>query len=158
MNTNSSILLKIAKPSLEHPLTRIKDKVELSLKLFWQDMDKVFSEIMEENKEIRSRRNFMLNNNIHDQNEKIALGQLIEEALNIKKERLCGLVVERLRPAVEDLKIQKNITDTMFANLVFLVSKDTEPMLDKVVNGLSAEWNDNVTFKYVGPTAPYNFI
>ena len=139
-------------------LQDIDGKVELSLKLMWEDMQPIFEEIMAEDVGIREKRDQLSGAGFHDQNEKITLGQMIEQALNAKKEQLRQHVMDLLAPHVVSLKVQKDITESMFVNLAILVNKHQESEVDQVVNDLSEKWQQNITFKYVGPTAPYNFI
>ncbi|MEM9340222.1 MAG: GvpL/GvpF family gas vesicle protein [Bacteroidota bacterium] len=66
--------------------------------------------------------------------------------------------MDKLKPQAIEYKVQKNITDAMFANVAFFVHRSDEKQFDEYVNELSDELGDNITFKYVGPIAPVNFI
>ncbi|MEQ9298770.1 MAG: GvpL/GvpF family gas vesicle protein [Cyclobacteriaceae bacterium] len=141
-------------------IEKIDGKVELSLKIMWEKMDAVFANILEENIQVRAKKDYLAANNIQDQNEKIELGRLVEEALVEKKEDMIDIVIDKLQPLALDMKVQKNITEAMFANVAFFVSKSEEAQFDQAVNELSEHelLKDNTIFKYVGPIAPFNFI
>ena len=151
-------LIEERKQAFDEQLRKIEGKVELGLKLLWEKMDLIFEEIIQENEEIREKRQYLADHNIQNQDEKIELGKMVEAALDEKKEQMLKKALDRLLPDAIDHKVQKNISDAMFANVAFFVDKSVEKKFDEQVNALSEELGSNVVFKYVGPVAPVNFI
>ena len=143
---------------LKQKLDKIEGKIELSLKIMWENMEPVFAEVVTENAEIQQKREFLAKHNIQDQNEKIALGRMVEEALTAKKDWMLSRVITKLSSKSLDHRVLKNVNDEMFANLAFLIDKNDEKAFDESVNALSEEMTENIKFKYVGPLAPYNFL
>ncbi|MEQ8548944.1 MAG: GvpL/GvpF family gas vesicle protein [Cyclobacteriaceae bacterium] len=139
-------------------LKKIDGQIELSLKGIWNDMTVVYDHILNTNEEIRKYKSKILKSGDPDQNEKIELGKMVEFALTLEKERLSDKVVNQLSEGYKDYRINKNITEAMFCNLAFLVEKDKESAFDTLVNKVGEELDVNITFKYVGPMPPYNFI
>lgn len=151
-------LISERKATFESTLAKIDGKIELGLKVMWEKMDQVFDSIIDENKEINEKRQYLIKHNIQDQDEKIELGKMVEEALDEKKEMMLNHVLDKLKPQAIEHKVQKNISDAMFANLAFFIDRADEGKFDERVNELSEELGENITLKYVGPMAPVNFI
>ncbi len=151
-------LMEQRKDEFAVSLDKIDGKIELSLKVMWESMDPIFMGLMEENEAIKTKKEYLAVNNIQDQNEKIELGRMVEEALLAKKDEMANRVTKKLQPLALDMKVQKNITEAMFANLAFFLSAEDEKKFDKAVNDLSDELSENIVFKYVGPIAPFNFL
>lgn len=151
-------LIDERKEELETSLSKIEGMVELSLKVLWEKMEVIFDQLISENEEINQKRQYLINHNIHDQDEKIELGKMVEAALDEKKEAMLKHVVDKLSPHAKEHKVQKTISDAMFANLAFFIPKEDEKKFDALVNELSEEMGENLVFKYVGPMAPVNFI
>ena len=151
-------LVEERKDELEKSLKKIKGKIELNLKILWEDMDVIFEKIISENASIKEKRQYLIDHNIQDQDQKIELGKMVEASLEEKKETMLKQVVEELTPFTVDHKIQKTISDAMFANLAFLINRSDEKEFDQKVNDLSEKMGSNLVFKYVGPMAPVNFI
>lgn len=139
-------------------IAKIDGKVELSLKVMWEKMDVVFARLVEENEAIKQKKDYLATHNIQDQNEKMELGKMVEQALLDMKDKMLQVILGKLLPLAIDHKVQKNITESMFANIAFFVKKEDETVFDQAVNDLSEELTENTAFKYVGPMAPFNFI
>jgi hypothetical protein len=134
-------------------------KVELGVKGLWKDMDGIFKEIAEENKEIkRIKRRLKGDIKQKDMQAKVGLGKLVEAALKNKKNREAEKIVDALRAASFDYKLNNAIADEMFINASFLVSKGREKEFDNIMEELSETYKDRMKFLYVGPLPPYNFV
>lgn len=146
------------KAEFEATLDKIDGKIELGLKVLWENMDQIFDALVQEDEAINQKRQYLIANGMQDQDSKIELGKMVEAALDKKKEFMLNKVLDKLKPQAIEYKVQKNITDAMFANVAFFVHRSDEKQFDEYVNELSDELGDNITFKYVGPIAPVNFI
>lgn len=142
----------------EEKLDSIQGKIELNIKGVWDNMAPVYEHITQSSPEILSLKNQIQSQQNQDQNDKIELGKKVEFALTLEKERLCDDVITSLASTFEDYRLNKNISDSMFCNLAFLISKDQEKLFDEEVNKLADRLSTNMTFKYVGPLPPYNFL
>lgn len=151
-------LMTEQRDELQAKLEKIEGKIELSLKIVWENMEQVFAELVEEKSIIHQKREELFSSDHPDQNAKIELGKLVEEKLENKKTDIQIRVINKLFEKAVDHKILKNISEEMITNIVFLVDKELESQFDVAVNELSEELEGNKKFKYIGPTPPYNFL
>lgn len=149
-------LIAAQKEDLTNKLDQTLGKVELSLKVLWKDMDLVFANLIGESPTIQQKRKELANND--HQNARIELGKIVEETLKNTRNRLQTKVLTQLSEIAVDHKVLKNISEEMITNLVFLVEKKQESSFDEAVNALSEDLAENITFKYIGPSPPYNFL
>ena len=134
-------------------------KVELGVKGLWKDMDGIFMEIAEENKEIaKIKKRLTRNPGQKDMRAKVELGKLVEAALKKKKDGEAERIVAALNASAFDYKLNNTIGDDMFINASFLVSKGREKEFDNIMEELSETYKDRMKFLYVGPLPPYNFV
>jgi len=143
---------------LKNLLRSMDNKVELGLKVFWQDMENVFKEIGSTHKEIRSlKEKLYRNSTLLSLDEKVGLGKKAKEALEEKREDEAEEILDVLRPKCVDLRKNKIAGDNMVLNYAFLVDKAHEREFDDLAEELSQQYTDRLNFKYVGPVAPFNF-
>ncbi|MEW6410776.1 MAG: GvpL/GvpF family gas vesicle protein [Nitrospirota bacterium] len=143
-------------------------KVELGVKGIWKNMDVIFKEIVEENKEIKKakERTTETRNVPWRHGEifrdsvvaKIEVGKMVEQALVKKKEKETERFVDVLRKTSVDYRLNKTITNDMFMNAAFLVDKGREKEFDNIMDDLSEKYKERTKFMYAGPMAPYNFV
>lgn len=139
-------------------LTQISGKIELNLKGVWDDMSLVYQTITANNQDINDLKSRLLQQEFPDQADKIELGKMVEYALTLEKERLSDKIIGALSDKFEDYRMNKNITESMFCNLAFMIDASREGEFDDAINALGDELSRNITFKYVGPLPPYNFL
>ena len=134
-------------------------KVELGVKGVWKNMEIIFQEITQENKEIRKAKD-EIQNDIGKKNiqTKIEVGKLVEEALAEKKEKEAERIVDTLRRIAFDYKLNKAVGDEMFMNAAFLVDKGREKEFDNVMDDLSEKYKERIKFMYAGPLPVFNFV
>lgn len=134
-------------------------KVELGVKGLWKDMDGIFKEIAEEDKEIKKiKRRLKKNAEQKDIEAKVGLGKLVEAALKNKKDGEAEKIVDMLKASAFDYKLSNTAGDEMFINASFLVSKGREKEFDNIMEELGEAHKDRMKFLYVGPLPPYNFV
>lgn len=140
-------------------LKNMERNVELGVKGLWKNMNLIFKEIMEENKEIKKiKESIQKDRNKKNIQAKMEVGKMVADALIKKKEKESAKIVDILRIAASDCKLNKTIGDEMFMNAAFLVDKGREKEFDNIMDDLSDEHKDRVKFIYSGPFAPYNFV
>lgn len=121
--------------------------------------DTLLRELLEENSEAAR-----LRAEIRDQpedatrNARIALGELINQAIEAKRAEDTRAVVaelERLEPLVN----QRAPTDEEDAvHLAVLIELDRQPELEETLRGLAKNWDDRVEVNLLGPMAAYDFV
>ncbi|MFH1903953.1 MAG: GvpL/GvpF family gas vesicle protein [bacterium] len=143
----------------KNALRDMDHKIELGVKGIWKNMEIIFKEIVQENKEIKKAKVKIQNGkgkkNIQSKRE---VGKEVFEALQKKKEKEAEKIVDALRRTSFDHKLNKTITDEMFMNAAFLVDKGREKEFDNIMDDLSEEYKDRVKFMYVGPLPVFNFV
>ncbi len=143
----------------KNALRDMDHKIELGVKGLWINMNAIFKEIAEKNKEIK-RLKKKLQNDTGRKNiqAKIEVGKMVEQVLTKKKEKEAESVVDALRHTASDYKLNKPISDGMFINAAFLVDRGREKEFDNLMYDLSEKYKDRAKFVYAGPLPPYNFV
>jgi hypothetical protein len=133
--------------------------VELGVKGFWKNMEGIFKEIVEENQEIKKAKE-KIQNDKSKKNipAKIEVGKMVEESLQRKKDKESAKFVELLKKTSVDHKLNKTLGDDMFMNASFLVDKGREKEFDNIMDDLSEDYKDRISFMYAGPLPPFNFV
>ncbi|MBI4823589.1 MAG: GvpL/GvpF family gas vesicle protein [Nitrospirae bacterium] len=133
-------------------------KVELSVKSVWKNMDTVFKEILKENREIQCLKEKLQNDSGRKNTEaKIAIGGMVEQALERKKNREAEAVLAVLKKAAVDYRVNRTYGGGMFLNAAFLVDKGREKEFDNLMEDIGKMYEGRVKFLYVGNIPPYNF-
>ncbi len=139
-------------------LNDMNGMVELGLKAFWYE-EVIFQEVLNENQPIRQLRDsLMCRRPEQTYYERIRLGELIESAMWKKRDDDAARILGPLTPLAHECRTNKVITDRMVINAAFLVDGDRQPEFDAAVTKLDEEMGKRLTFKYVGPVPPYNFV
>lgn len=140
-------------------LTDMDHKVELGVKGIWKNMDVIFSEIVENSREIKSMKEKIASDTRGNNAQmKMEVGKMVEQALQKKKEQEVERIVDALKRTAFDHKLNKTIGDEMFINAAFLVSKGREKEFDNIMDDLSDEYQDKMKFTYAGPLPVFNFV
>jgi hypothetical protein len=151
-------ILKRRYDELDQQLRRMQGRVELGLKAFWYE-EIVYREIVESSQAIRQLRDSLMGKSAEETYyERIKLGELVEAAMNRKRQEDSTYILDALKPLVLETRTNKIITDRMVLNAAFLVEKAKEPEFDAVVQQLDQELGKRLMFKYIGSAPPYNFV
>ncbi len=135
-----------------------RDKVELGLKALWPQMEAVFSEIIEENREIKRLKQRLMLRRGGYQRDQVKLGEMVKKALEAKKGREAKEILNPLKGLSVAHRANPVFGDQMTTNSAFLVKKDQEKDFDEAVDTLSDRYNGRMKLKYVGPVPPCNFV
>jgi hypothetical protein len=156
-----SVIHRLLAPAYDDLCARLEDvsgRVEIGVKAFWRP-DIVFHEIVSENHEIRTLRDAIAGRppetSYHD---RVLLGEMVEKALRLKRERECAVILERLKPHAEDLRLGATFGERAALNAVVFLKTDELPGFERSLNALQEELHERMLFKCVGPTPPYNFV
>ncbi len=146
-------------------------KIELGVKGIWKNMNLIFKEIAEENKEIKRLKEKIQNNPpsppfikgglggfSNGVQAKMEIGKMVEQALAKKKEKEAEKIVDILRRTAIEYKLNKTVSDNMFMNAAFLVDKGREKEFDNIMDDLRDQYKDRVRFMYAGPLPVFNFV
>lgn len=137
-----------------------ENKVEINVRGYWKNMEAIFKEIDEENKELQEIRD-----NIESMEEGEArkkkiehAGEMVQKALNEKREEEADKITAALRKSVFDFKHNRITKENMFMNTAFLISRGRELELDNIMEDLGETYQDRSDFVYTTPQPIFNFI
>lgn len=151
-------LLRSTEKAFTDVMDKIRDKIELGLKVLW-DRDEVVERLEQEDDEIRRLREQIESDTQHSTYfARVQLGRLIEKGLEEKASDFVTEVYEVLKPVSVASRSNKPIGERMIMNAAFLVERDEEPDFDDAVKDMSQKYEDLLSFKYTGPWPPYNFV
>jgi len=151
-------VLKARYDELRDLLLYVEDKIEVGLKALWASKEHLFTEIVDENKEIRLLRDRLKSRGGGAQRDQVRLGEMVKKALEIKKAREEKTILNAFKGLWVDHKTSKAMGDQMITNSAFLIKGEREKEFDQAVEKLSAKYNGRLKLKYVGPVPPCNFI
>lgn len=155
-------LLKSKREELFEAFKKIEGRIELGLRAFWKNMPEIFQEIIKENKEIQIAKKQAQKN--PSQFKVAAVGELVQKALEAKREKEALKIISSLKKLAVDFKERKLLghsevmRDSMIFNSAFLLSKANEKEFDKKIQNLIKEHDKKIKFIYVGPIPPFNFV
>jgi len=151
-------VLKARYDELRDLLTYVEDKVELGIKALWVNMQAIYKEIIDENREIRSLRDRIMSKAIKPQRDQVRLGEMVKKNLDAKRMQDEKAILNPLKGLWVDHKVNNAFGDQMVTNSSFLIPKELGGKFDDAVNKLSTKYDGRMKFKYVGPVPPCNFI
>lgn len=151
-------ILKDRHRELKELLDWLDHKVELGLKAVWLDMEAIFREIVEKNKDIQTLKHRISSGNISSAyNQRIKLGEMVKKALDEQKAREEQGILKWLNGVYDELRQNKIFGDNMITNSAFLVDKGRTGEFDDGIERLISAYKGRIRFKYVGPVPPCNF-
>ncbi|MCG2675920.1 GvpL/GvpF family gas vesicle protein [bacterium] len=140
-------------------LKEMEDKVELGVKALWNNIEKIFQEIAEENAKIKDlKRRIVSEPPDKTRSERIEVGEMVKDALEKKKEREGKRILNALKGLSVDFRDNKLHGDKMILNAAFLAEKARQKEFDDRMNELEKEYGERIKFKYVGLVPPFNFV
>ena len=152
-------LLRRRYPEFRGLLRDMDNKVEMGLKALWKDMNQIFREIAEEDREVRKlKKEAQGKSGQTKTSSKIALGKAVKKALEAKKDKEAAKILSTFKRTAIDLRTNDSFGDPMFLNTAFLIDRSREKEFDYLVEELVEKYMDRANFKYVGPAPPFNFV
>jgi len=139
-------------------LSGIKDKTELGLKAMFKE-EVIYKNILEKYEDIKRLKEkiaAIAPEKSHYQ--RMEIGRMVEEALQKEKQLVRDDITDTLSPLAVEVKTNDTYGELMIVNAAFFVEKAKEADFDQHVRLLDEKYDGNVTFKYVGPLPPFNFV
>jgi len=144
---------------LSRELVRLAGKVEVELKVFW-DQEAMIKELQGGSEEL-TRLKVKINgasSPIEAQRLLVEAGKLVERIALDWKARYADRVYTVLKGLSIDARLNNPLGVKNVLNASFLIEKTKESDFQKEVYKLDSQYQGKVNFKYVGPLAPYNFV
>lgn len=139
-------------------LRAMDNKVEMGLKAFWLDLNRVFNEIAKADHNLNKLINNLKKKKNISLDESISVGEEVKKALDEKRENEVQKIILPLKSQSVDYVKNDILRDIMILNYAFLIDKRQEPGFDDLVTVLSEKYKNRFKFKYIGPSPPYNFV
>jgi hypothetical protein len=145
--------------SLVSELNRLAGKIEVELKVFW-DQEAVIKELQGENQELTKLKIKISTTSspIETQNLLVKAGKLVERIVLDWKTKYAQLVYAILKELSLDARLNNPVGIKNLLNASFLIDWSRENQLKEEVYRLDSEFQGKLNFKYIGPLPPYNFV
>jgi hypothetical protein len=144
---------------LTRELVRLAGKVEVELKVFWEQ-EAMIKELQGGSGEL-TRLKAKINDvpsPIEAQRLLVEAGKLVERIALDWKAKYADRVYTVLKGFSTDARLNNPLGVKNILNASFLIEKGREGDFQKEVYKLDSQYQGKVNFKYVGPLAPYNFV
>jgi hypothetical protein len=87
----------------------------------------------------------------------IKIGQLVASKLSMRKTALADEIVSAVGTTSLKQHVNPILSDQIVVNLGLMLESNKTAMLERTVNELDSRFNQQLTFKLVGPLPPYSF-
>jgi Gas vesicle synthesis protein GvpL/GvpF/DnaJ domain len=142
---------------LSNELGKREGKIELDVVAWWE-LPKILAAISRRNSQVQElQQKLALKGEKVSIEDKVMLGQCIEQALKAEKASYHQLILQTLQQETEDVCLHDLANDEMIFNAAFLLEKKNDEVFNKAVNSLDQKLENTVNFRVVGPLPPYSF-
>lgn len=139
-------------------LASIADCVELGLRVAWKE-GVVYREILEADPALRALRDRLQARPVAETYQaRIELGRRVEATLAARRETEAAALSKGLLPLARGVATLHSAEDNTVLHRAFLVRRVDEPRFDAAVAALEAAQSERLSFRYVGPVPPFNFV
>jgi hypothetical protein len=143
---------------LSRQLTRIAGRVEMTVRLRWQEED-TFRVFVERFPELRKRRDACFGGQREPgQMELLELGRTFENLLQRERKSKTSLALGMLGQVAAEVKNVEPTNERLMFDLNCLVGRDHETRFDEAVEELAGKLGDEFVLEVRGPWPPYNFV
>jgi len=143
---------------LEDQLNRVRGKVEMGLRVFWE-VPNIFEYFVNTRQELKDARDRLFRGGRQPtQNDKIELGRLFDRILTEDRAERTQTVVESLTPRCFEIRENKPRNEREIMNLACLIARDGAQEFEKGVFEAAKCFDDTSCFDYNGPWPPQNFV
>lgn len=139
-------------------LERVKGVVQMTLKADYRE-DVLLQEILQSEPEIARLRD-AVRQMPEDaaRNERIRLGELINGAVETRRQRDAAEIVRALEPKAAAATADQLEREYMVLNEAFLIERERREEFEQAVDAVAEERADRMHFRLLGPMPAYNFI
>jgi hypothetical protein len=138
-------------------LVRLKGKVEMGLKVYW-DFPNIFEYFVATHRELQAMRSRLFQpGRTPTLEEKVALGERFASLLEQSRQRHTRRVAEALAPYCVEIRSIDPGEERMITKLACLVQRDGQAQFEEGIQRAASLFDDHYRFDYNGPWPPYNF-
>ncbi len=139
-------------------LSSIRNKTELGLKAVFKE-EIIYRDILEKYDDIkRLKEKIAAISPEKSHYQRMQIGKMVEDALQKEKEIVKAEILDVLSSLAVESKTNDTYGNMMIINAAFFVEKAKETTFDEQIRLLDEKYGERVTFKYVGPLPPFNFV
>lgn len=149
-------LLEKNYPGLAGELKKLADKIEVEIKIFWDD-----TAMANENQQLINTvktRVKAASCAAEAQRLLTEAGMQVEKIVQAWKAKYVDQIYANLKKLAVDSRLNTCSGVKMLLNASFLIDRNTELEFVEQVHNLDAKYRGNINFKYIGPLSPYNFV
>jgi hypothetical protein len=151
-------LLKENYLHIKRAIGNLRDKCEINVKASWADMKKIFQEIVSENRDIALyKKEIEKKPPSETYEDRIRIGQLVAQALYVKKEKEMDSIVNALKRESFKYVPQRIMGESMILNAAFLIRSAGLKNFENALHKLDQRLNNRMNFIWSDPLPPYNF-
>ncbi|MBE0478216.1 GvpL/GvpF family gas vesicle protein [Candidatus Aerophobetes bacterium] len=137
-------------------LSRLHNKVEMGLTIFWQ-VDDVFQYFLSKDAELKSRREKLLQRGgSASRMERLNFGEFFHQRMIDAKDKIAKQVIS-LFPA-EEIRIEEPSEEKMVMNVSLLVTKNSLKNFDEALTKVANMLGEEYSVKVDGPWLPFSFV
>ncbi len=137
-------------------LAELAGHVQIELIVSWS-LEDVFSEVAQEDAVVRLKADVAAQPADAASSARIALGKLVKESIDRKREAYRSRIVAALRPIAADMVENALMDDRMVANVALLLPERASEAFDRQLAELDEEFGGRLNFRSVGPLPPSSF-
>ncbi|HVB21263.1 MAG TPA: GvpL/GvpF family gas vesicle protein [Ktedonobacteraceae bacterium] len=143
-------------PLLSSELGKMEGNIELDVVATWE-LPKVLRTVVRDSHLIQNKQKEIALKDTASVEDKVALGQLVEQALQARKADNYELMLQTLKERATDVCLHDLANDEMIFNAAFLLKKKDEESFTELVHALDQKLEDTVKFRVIGPLPLYSF-
>jgi len=136
-------------------LAAIRDKVEIEVAATW-DTEQVLQEISKEEEVVRARE-AIARKGQPTVEAQVQLGQIVKACMDRRRDSYRERMIDFLKSTAIDAQPNALVSDQMVMNVAFLVDWARQQEFDERVNQLDDLFQNEITFRVIGPLPPYSF-
>jgi len=136
-------------------LAAIRNKVEIEVAATW-DTSEALQEMSKEEDVVRARETITQKGEptVED---RVRLGQVVKACMDRRRDSYREGMIRFLKPLSVDVIPNALVSDQMVMNVAFLVNRARQQEFDERVNQLDDLFQNEITFRVIGPLPPYSF-
>lgn len=121
--------------------------------------DRVLAEMVEENGEIAALRESTANRSEEESHfDRIRLGELVVEEFQRRAAVDSGRILDALEPLARETSTREASQADHVVEVAALVDREQQAEFERTVEALARDMDPRVTFRLLGPQAPYDFV
>lgn len=141
-------------------LLKLRGKIEVNVTAAWRDTTAIFQELVNEHPMIAHyRREIQAKPFEQTYQDRIKIGQMVAEALEVKKRQEGEKLFKALKKGASSAcQVGRPLVDSTIFTGAFLVKRELYPDFERSLSEVGKRYDGRVDFKYTEPLPPYHFV